>query len=232
MQSAQCKMPIHRTENVAGRVLFVSRLLHVALQQLSMLSNSSTASSPGSGLKPSRRPTWRRSSSSVWSRRDRRRCRRPCSRSIDRQLVLKEVARFPPAEPPAARSREAACAMKARAGDRFDRCCRSPVSTRCAARAGARHASDPGLPRSSGSASPRRSATKRRGSITRRIATSSRRNGMPLPFEEAEADARQRAAADALQRAVAQWLQDLRARSDVVIKSLARSAQPAAPRAS
>ena len=57
------------------------------------------------------------------------------------------------------------------------------------------------------------------------------RNGMPLTFEEAAADVRQRAAATRVQGAVAQWLQDLRARSDVVIVT-SPSGQPATPRAS
>jgi hypothetical protein len=38
-----------------------------------------------------------------------------------------------------------------------------------------------------------------------------------LTFEEAAAEARQRAAAERLARAVTRWLQDLRARSDVVL---------------
>jgi hypothetical protein len=43
------------------------------------------------------------------------------------------------------------------------------------------------------------------------------RNGKPLTFEEAAADARERAAAVRIQSAIAQWLQDLRGRSDVVV---------------
>src|SRR5688572_32524617 len=39
--------------------------------------------------------------------------------AIDRQLVLKEVARFPPAEPPATDVEQQLAAMKARVGDRL-----------------------------------------------------------------------------------------------------------------
>jgi len=56
------------------------------------------------------------------------------------------------------------------------------------------------------------------------------RNGMPLTFEEAAADVRQRAAAARVQGAVSQWLQDLRMRSDVAIV-MSPSEQPAIPRA-
>jgi hypothetical protein len=53
---------------------------------------------------------------------------------------------------------------------------------------------------------------------------------MPLTFEEAAAEARQRAAATRVQGAVTQWLQDLRARSDVVLV-MSPSESPATPRA-
>jgi hypothetical protein len=56
------------------------------------------------------------------------------------------------------------------------------------------------------------------------------RNGMPLSFEEAAAEARQRAAATRVQGAVSLWLQDLRMRSDVALVT-SPSGQPATPRA-
>src|SRR6185503_5600861 len=43
------------------------------------------------------------------------------------------------------------------------------------------------------------------------------RNGMPLTFEQAATEARQRAAGERRQGAMSQWLQDLIARSDVVL---------------
>ena len=43
------------------------------------------------------------------------------------------------------------------------------------------------------------------------------RNGTLMTFEEAAADARQRVSTERLGRAVTQWLQDLRARSNVVL---------------
>jgi len=43
------------------------------------------------------------------------------------------------------------------------------------------------------------------------------RNGEPLTFEQAAAEARQRASAERQAKAVTQWLQDLRSRSEVVL---------------
>jgi hypothetical protein len=135
---------------------------------------------------------------------------------VDRQLALKEVARFPPAEPTADAVDEQLAVMKARAGTRLDDVMRVN-----------------GLdePRVRGMA---RDTLRIRMYLEQRFGTSSQvgedearkyfeahrdeftRNGMPLAFEEVQADARQRASAERLRATIAQWFKDLRARSEVV----------------
>lgn len=46
------------------------------------------------------------------------------------------------------------------------------------------------------------------------------RNGMLLPFEEAEPIARQRAGAERRAATIAQWMRDLRARAEIVVPTV------------
>jgi hypothetical protein len=151
--------------------------------------------------------------------------------AIDRQLVLKEVARFPPAEPLAAEVEKQLATMKARVGDRLDQMLQITGLDEDRLRGLARDTlrirmylqQRFGISAQVGEDEARKYFDAHRDEFMR--------NGIPLTFEEAAADVRQRAAASRVQGAVAQWLQDLRARSDVVIVT-SPSEQPATPRAS
>jgi hypothetical protein len=150
--------------------------------------------------------------------------------AIDRQLVLREVARFPPAEPPAAEVEKQLAAMKARVGDRLGQMLQITGLDEDRLRGQARDTlrirnylqQRFGISAQVGEEEARKYFDAHRDEFTR--------NGMPLTFEEAAADARQRAAAARVQGAVSQWLQDLRTRSDVAFVT-SPSGQPAVPRA-
>lgn len=137
--------------------------------------------------------------------------------AIERQLALKEVSRFPPAEPPEAAIEQQLAAMKARVGERLDAVMRANGLDEARVRGLARDTLRirTYLDQRFGITTPvsedeaRRYFEEHRDQFTR--------NGTSLTFEEAAAEARQRAAAERLARAVTRWLQDLRARSDVVL---------------
>jgi hypothetical protein len=137
--------------------------------------------------------------------------------AIDRQLVLREVARFPPAEPPAAEVDKQLAAMKARVGDRLGQIMQITGLDETRLRGLARDTlrireyvqQRFGISAQVGEEEARKYFESHREEFTR--------NGMPLTFEEAATEARQRASAARVQGAIVQWLQDLRMRSDVVI---------------
>ena len=137
--------------------------------------------------------------------------------AIERQLALKEVSRFPPAEPPEAAIEQQLAAMKARVGERLDAVISANGLDETRVRGLARDTLRirTYLDQRFGSTTPvsedeaRKYFEEHRDQCTR--------NGTMLTFEEAAAEARQRAAAERLARAVTRWLQDLRARSDVVL---------------
>ena len=152
--------------------------------------------------------------------------------AIDRHLTLNEVARFPPSEPPANEVEQQLATMKARVGDRLEPLMRVTGLDESRVRGLARDTlrirsyiqQRFGIKAQVGEDEARKYFDEHRDEFTR--------NGMPLTFEEAAADARQRAAAVRVQSAIAQWLQDLRGRSDVVIVMSASPATPLAkPRA-
>ena len=149
--------------------------------------------------------------------------------AIDRQLILKEVARFPSAGPPAADVEQKLAAMKARVGDRLGQIMQitglDEDRLRGLARDTLRIRSY--LQQRFGFAQVGEEEARKYFEAHREEFT---RNGMPLTFEEAAAEARQRAAATRVQGAVSLWLQDLRVRSDVALV-MSPSEQPAAPRA-
>lgn len=138
-------------------------------------------------------------------------------RTIERQLQLNEVARFSPPEPPATAVAEEVAAMKARAGARFDVLA---VSTGL---------DDERLRQFA------RETLRIRAYIAQRFGTNAQvtedearryynehpaeftRDGMRMPFEEAEPIARQRASAERLRATIEQWVRDIRMRSEVVI---------------
>ena len=150
--------------------------------------------------------------------------------AIDRQLVLREVARFPPAEPPAADVEKQLAAMKARVGDRLGQMLQITGLDEDRLRGLARDTlrirmylqQRFGIANQVGEDEARKYFEAHREEFTR--------NGMPLTFEEAAAEARQRAAVTRVQGAVSVWLQDLRVRSDVALVT-SPSGPPAIPRA-
>ena len=100
-----------------GSVLCACRLLHVvARSRCQQLLDRVVARV---GTERSRGPTCEALVELGSSRRDRRRSGGR-QQVIERQLILTEVARFPPAEPTAAEVDEQVAAMKARAGDRLE----------------------------------------------------------------------------------------------------------------
>jgi hypothetical protein len=138
-------------------------------------------------------------------------------RTIDRQLLLDEVARFSPPEPPAEAVAAEVEAMKSRVGPGF------------AALASATGLDDAKLHELA------RETVRIRAYISQRFGASAQvtadearkyyvdhpaeftRNGVLIALEEAEAEARQRASAERLRVTIEQWIRDLRSRAEVVI---------------
>jgi hypothetical protein len=137
--------------------------------------------------------------------------------AIDRQLILREVARFPPAEPPEAEVDKQLALMKARVGDRLDRVLKTTGIDEDRLRGLARETlrirdylqQRFGISAQVSEEEARKYFETHRDEFTR--------DGKALTFEEAEAEARRRASAARVQGAVEEWLKDLRARSDVVV---------------
>jgi len=138
-------------------------------------------------------------------------------RAIDRELLLDEVARFPPPEPSTVALAEEVAAMKARAGTEFD-----------------------ALAASTGLDERRlqelaRQTLRIRAYVAQRFGTAAQvteeevrkyyddhpaafmRDGTLLPFEAAEPAARQQAAAERLAVTIDQWIDDLRMRAEIVV---------------
>jgi len=139
--------------------------------------------------------------------------------AIDRQLILKEVSRFPPAEPPTAEVEKQLATMKARVGDRLGQILQITGLDEDRLRGLARDTlrirnylqQRFGISAQVGEEEARKYFDAHRDEFTR--------NGVTATFEEVAAEARQRAATARVQSAITQWLQDLRSRSDVVIVS-------------
>ena len=138
-------------------------------------------------------------------------------RTIDRQLQLNEVARFAPPEPSVAAVQEEIASMKMRAGTNLS-----------------------ALMTSTGLDEARleqlaRETLRIRAYIAQRFGTTVQvtedearkyyeqhpaeftRDGVRMPFEQAETQARQRASAERLRATLDQWVRDLRMRAEVVI---------------
>ena len=137
--------------------------------------------------------------------------------AIDRHLILKEVARFPQTEPAATAIDQQLAAMKGRVGNRLEAVMRATGLDDSRLRGLARDTirirayleQRFGIVNQVGEEEARKYFEEHRDEFTR--------DGKPLSFEEASAEARQRAAATRLQGSLTQWLRDLRARADVVI---------------
>lgn len=134
---------------------------------------------------------------------------------IDRELLLTEVARFPPPEPATADIDKQAAAYKAHVGGKW-----------------------PELTRSTGITDERvrqlaRDTLRIQAYLLERFGTAAvvpdedveqyyrahpaefTRNGRLLPFEDVEAQARQAASAERRRNVIAQWVRDLRTRADI-----------------
>jgi hypothetical protein len=138
-------------------------------------------------------------------------------RTIERRLVLDEVARFAPPEPAADAVREEVASMKAQAGAGFDALVLATGLDEARLRQLARE------------------TLRIRAYVAQRFGTTAQvtveearkyyeehpeeftRDGVRMPFEQAEADARQRASAERLRVTIDQWVQDLARRAEVVI---------------
>jgi hypothetical protein len=139
------------------------------------------------------------------------------SQVIDRQVMLMEVARFPPAEPSEAAINQQVEAMRKHTGPAL-----------------------PELMKSTGLDEARlkdlaRDTLRIQAYVTQRFGTTTlvsdddvrhyydehreqfTRNGMLIPFEDAEAEARKLAAAARLRDSITQWVRDLRMRAEVVV---------------
>jgi len=138
------------------------------------------------------------------------------NQTVDRQLMLTEVARFPPPEPTAAAIDQQVATMRMHAGGNLA-----------------------ALMRTTGLDDSRlrdlaRDTLRIQSYIAQRFGTSRQvsdddvrhyydehpaeftRNGQKIPFEDAEMTARQLASAARLRDAIGQWVRDLRMRSEVV----------------
>jgi hypothetical protein len=138
-------------------------------------------------------------------------------RTIDRQLQLNEVARFSPPEPPAAAVAEEVASMKMRAGPDLNALMTSTGLDEARLQQLARE------------------TLRTRAYIAQRFGTTVQvnedearkyyeehpaeftRDGVRMPFEEAESSARQRASTERLRVTIDQWVRDLRMRAEVVI---------------
>ena len=138
-------------------------------------------------------------------------------RTIDRQLQLNEVARFSPPEPPAAVVAEEVASMKMRAGPGLNALMTSTGLDEARLQQLARE------------------TLRTRAYIAQRFGTTVQvtedearkyyeehpaeftRDGVRMPFEDAEPLARQRASAERLRATIDQWIRDLRMRAEVVI---------------
>jgi hypothetical protein len=138
-------------------------------------------------------------------------------RTIERRLVLDEVARFAPPEPAAEAIMEEVAAMRARAGAGFDALVLATGLDEVKLRQLARE------------------TLRIRAYVAQRFGTTAQvtveearkyyeehpeeftRDGVRMPFEQSEGEARQRASAERLRVTIDQWVQDLSKRAEVVI---------------
>jgi len=136
---------------------------------------------------------------------------------INRQLMLAEITRFPPPEPSQGAVDQEVAAMKMRAGPRLGELMnatgldemRLGDLARVTLRIQAYVAQRFGTSRPVSDEDVRRYYNEHQAEFTR--------DGKVQPFEDVEANARQRAAAARLRDTIAQWVRDLRSRTEVVM---------------
>ena len=138
-------------------------------------------------------------------------------RTIDRQLQLNEVARFAPPEPAVAAVQEEIAALKMRAGTNLSALmtttgldeARLEQVARDTLRIRAYIAQRFGTTVQVTEDEARRYYEEHPAEFTR--------DGVRMPFEQVETQARQRASSERLRATLEQWARDLRMRADVVI---------------
>jgi hypothetical protein len=135
---------------------------------------------------------------------------------VDRQLLLAEVARFPPPEPGDAAVADVVAAMEAHAGERYDALLRATGLDEPRVRDLARDTLriDAYVSQRFGTTPQVSTQDARDYYDTHRQAFV--RDGVLPPFEAIEAEVRQAASAERRRATVARWIADLRARGDVV----------------
>jgi hypothetical protein len=136
---------------------------------------------------------------------------------IDRRLMMTEITRFPPAEPTPAAIEQRVETMKTFAGTALPELMKSTGLDEARLQEVARDTL-----RIQGYIMQRFGATAIVGEDdARRYYDDHReqftRNGMLLPFEDVEAEARRLASNGRLQESIAQWVRDLHMRSEVVV---------------
>lgn len=135
---------------------------------------------------------------------------------IDRELMLTEVARFPPPEPTAAAIDQQVQVMRMHAGPNLEALMRSTGFDESRLRDLARDtlriqayiAQRFGTTRQVSDDDVRHYYDEHKAEFTR--------NGQTIPFDQAEAEARKQASVVRLQDAITQWVRDLRMRAEVV----------------
>jgi hypothetical protein len=138
---------------------------------------------------------------------------------IRRQLVLAEVARFAPPEPDPALVDGEVATMKTRAGARLPQVMQSTGIDEIRIRDMARDTLRIEAYLNQRFGTTVQVSDEEVRQYYRAHPAEFVRNGSPVPFEEAEPDARQRAAAARRTATIAQWMIDLRGRADVTTPS-------------
>ncbi|HEY7189387.1 MAG TPA: hypothetical protein VH436_22675 [Vicinamibacterales bacterium] len=139
------------------------------------------------------------------------------SQVIDRRLMMTEVARFPPAEPTPAAIEQRVETMRTFAGAALPELMKSTGLDESRLQDVARDTlriQGYIMQRFGGTAIVGEDDARRYYDDHREQFT---RNGMLLPFEDVEAEARRLASNARLQESIAQWVRDLHMRSEVVV---------------
>ena len=137
-------------------------------------------------------------------------------RLIERQLVLAEVARFSPPEPDAAAVDREVAVMKAHAGPRLAVVVESTGVDEVRIREIARDTLRIRTYLNQRFGATVQVSLEEAAQYYRIHPEEFMRDGAPIPFDEAEPEARQRAATERRASTIEQWTRDLRARAEVV----------------
>jgi hypothetical protein len=136
---------------------------------------------------------------------------------VDRRLLLTEVGRFPPVEPPAPDVDALVTRMRAHAGDQLASIMKRTGLDDSRIRAMARDTLRIQTYIDQRFGSTAQVSVQEARDYYDRNRQEFTRNGVVAPFEEVEAAARAAASVERRRRNVTQWLADLRARGEIVI---------------